>query len=144
MAESKAGSKSKASKSSKTAAAGSGQTFGPGDFVTNPLKPDWGPGRVIDLKRDVVFVYFRDRPGKEVIRMKQSGLRPGERDPELEAISGYVETASGFAIEKKKGTKLGAKPKKNARPVIVFEDIPDVEELELPDDVDMEAELEEE
>ena len=128
------------SKSKKAAApAQPAGTFGPGDFVTNPLKPEWGPGRVVDLKRDVVFVYFRDRPGKEVIRMKQSGLRPGERDPDLEAISGYVETASGFAVEKKKGAKLGAKPKKNVRPVIVFEDIPDDIEIEMPDDVELDA-----
>ena len=120
--------------------------FKPGDFVTNPLKPDWGPGRVVDLKRDVVYVYFRDRPGKEVIRMKQSGLRPGERDPELEGISGYVETASGgFTLEKKKkaGAKPGAKPKKGARPVIHFEDIPDVDDIQLPDDIEMEGELDE-
>ena len=133
------------SKAKKTAPAATGNTlFGPGDFVTNPLKPDWGPGRVVDLKRDVVYVYFRDRPGKEVIRMKQSGLRPGERDAELEGISGYVENASGgFAIEKKKkaGAKLGAKPKKGARPVIHFEDIPDVDDIQLPDDIEMEGEL---
>jgi hypothetical protein len=125
--------KSKSKKAAAPAAGTAGQTFGPGDFVTNPLKPEWGPGRVVDLKRDVVFVYFRDRPGKEVIRMKQNGLRPGDRDPELEAISGYVETASGFAVEKKKGVKLGAKPKKNARPVIVFEDIADDIEAEIAD-----------
>jgi hypothetical protein len=76
--------------------------------------------------------------------MKQSGLRPGERDPELEGISGYVETASGgFTLEKKKkaGAKPAAKPKKGARPVIHFEDIPDVDDIQLPDDMEMEGEL---
>lgn len=88
----------------------------PGDYVTNPLKPDWGPGRVVDLQRNVVFVYFRDRPGKEVIRMKQSGLTPAEVDAELEAIPGFVAKNDGFAIEKPKRV---AKAKK---PVVKFED----------------------
>jgi len=72
--------------------------FGAGDTVTNPLKPDWGPGKVVDLKRDVVFVYFRDRPGKEVIRMKQDGLRAAELDAELEALPEFVEKNGGFAM----------------------------------------------
>ena len=122
--------------------------FKPGDYVTNPLKKEWGPGRVVDLKRDVVFVYFRDRPGKEIIRMKQSGLRPGERDAELEAIPGFVETASGFAVDKKGkafAKQVAAKGKgKKGRPVIVFDDPVDIEEIELPPDEEMEAELDEE
>ena len=126
-----------------------GKLFKPGDYVTNPLKKDWGPGRVVDLKRDVVFVYFRDRPGKEVIRMKQSGLRPGERDPELEAIPGFVEAGDGFAIDKKgkaaakQAAEKGKKGKKS-RPVIVFDDPVDIDEIQLPDDAEMESEMEDE
>ena len=90
-----------------------------GEYVTNPLKPEWGPGRVVDLKRDVVFVFFRDRPGKEVIRMKQSGLVPAEVDTELEAIPGFVEKNGGYAVEKPKRV---AKAKK---PVVKFEQDPE-------------------
>ena len=83
----------------KTPKSNAGKTgFGAGDYVINPLKPDWGPGKVVELKRNVVFVYFRDRPGKEVIRMKQEGLRPAEVDAELEALPAFVEKGEGFGL----------------------------------------------
>ena len=113
----------------------------PGDYVAASLKPEWGPGRVVDVKRDVAFVFFRDRPGKEVIRMKPSFLVPADRDPELEAIAGYVEKGDGFALGKgKKGAKGKSAPK-----TITFE-IPEeieIEEIEL-DPEEMELEQEEE
>lgn len=113
----------------------------PGDYVTNSLKPEWGPGRVVDVKRDIAFVFWRDRPGKEVIRMKPSFLQPAERDPELEAIAGYVEKGDGFALGK---GKKGAKGKSAAK-TITFE-IPDeieIEEIEIdPEEMEMEPEEE--
>ena len=72
--------------------------LGSGDYVTNPLKPDWGPGRVVDVKRDVVFVFFRDRPGREVIRMKESGVVPTQADAELEALPAFVEKGNGYVL----------------------------------------------
>lgn len=106
----------------------------PGDYVTNPLKPEWGPGRVVELKRDVVFVFFRDRPGKEVIRMKQSGLNPTEPDPELEAIPGFVEKNGGYAIERVKRAAKGTTKK----PVIKFaEPVEDIDLGEPPEDLEM-------
>ena len=102
----------------------------PGDYVTNPLKPEWGPGRVVELKRDVVFVFFRDRPGKEVIRMKQSGLVPTDSDPELEAIPGFVEKNGGYAIERVKRAAKGTAKK----PVIKFaEPVEEIDLSELPE-----------
>ena len=80
-----------------------------GDYVTNPLKPDWGPGKVVELKRDLVFVFFRDRPGKEVIRMRESGLVPTEADAELEALPDFVEKGDGYALPRATRRKAPAK-----------------------------------
>ena len=121
-----------------------------GDYVTNPLKPDWGPGRVVDLQRAVVFVYFRDRPGKEVIRMKESGLVPAEPDAQLAEIPGFVEKNGGFAIEKTKraakgGVKVAAKGGKAKPAVIRFEqpDVDDIVEVELDPEEELLDETEE-
>ena len=100
--------------------------FVAGDYVSNPLKPEWGPGRVVDVKRGVTFVYWRDHGGKQVIKMKPSFLRPADRDPELEAIEGYIETEHGYAIGKPKKVTKG----KKSAPVIKFD---------IPDDVEIEA-----
>ena len=123
----KAGKPGKASTSASTA--GSTHEFAPGDYVSNPLKPEWGPGRVVDMKRDIAFVYWRDRPGKQVIKMKPSFLRPADRDPALEAIESYVETVTGFSVGK------GRKPAKGkkAAPVIKFDIPDDIDEIEVAD-----------
>lgn len=85
-----------------------GTGLGSGDYVTNPLKPDWGPGKVVELKRDLVFVYFRDRPGREVIRMRESGLVPTEPDAELEALPDFVEKDSGYVLPRVSRKKAAA------------------------------------
>lgn len=69
-----------------------------GDYVTNDLKPEWGPGRVVEMERGNAFVFFRDRPGKEVIRMKPHVLRAAESDEKLAAIAGFVEKDGGYKV----------------------------------------------
>lgn len=83
-----------------------------GDFVTNPLKPDWGPGRVAGVKRGIVFVYFRDRPGKDVIRMKENGLVAAEPDAVLEALPDFVEKDAGYALPRVTKRKVSAKKRR--------------------------------
>lgn len=83
--------------------------LGSGDYVTNPLKPDWGPGKVVELKRDIVFVFFRDRPGREVIRMRESGLVPAEADAELAALPGFVEKDAGYVLARVSKKRAAAK-----------------------------------
>ncbi|HEX6589082.1 MAG TPA: DUF3553 domain-containing protein [Longimicrobiales bacterium] len=80
----------------------------PGDTVTNPLKPEWGPGRVVALERNLVFVFFRDRPVAEVIRMKETGLAVAEPDPGLAALPDFTPRDGGYAVPaaaRKKATK---------------------------------------
>lgn len=89
----------------------------PGDTVTNPLKPEWGPGRVIALERNLVFVFFRDRPVAEVIRMKEAGLTPAEPDPILEALPAFVPRDGHYAVPaaaRKKAPKAPKASKKKA------------------------------
>jgi len=35
-----------------------------GDYVTHPIKPEWGLGRVLDVAGHTLTVYFRDLPGE--------------------------------------------------------------------------------
>ena len=91
MAESRTKSRSKAAPARRDG-------LNPGDTVTNPLKPDWGPGRVIALERNLVFVFFRDRPVPEVIRMKEAGLVPAEPDPVLDALPAFPARDGGYAV----------------------------------------------
>lgn len=83
--------------------------LGSGDYVTNPLKPDWGPGKVVELKRNVVFVFFRDRPGGEVIRMRETGLVPAQADAELEALPAFIEKGDGYALPRVTRKRAAAK-----------------------------------
>lgn len=80
-----------------------------GDYVTNPLKPDWGPGRVAGVKRGIVFVYFKDRPGKDVIKMREAGLVRAETDADLEALPGFVEKETGYTLARASSTRGKAK-----------------------------------
>ena len=109
MAEAKTKSRSKAAPARRDG-------LNPGDTVTNPLKPDWGPGRVIALERNLVFVYFRDREVAEVIRMKEEGLAVAEPDPTLDALPAFVARDRGYAVpaaarRKKAAAKKAATPK---------------------------------
>lgn len=36
-----------------------------GEYVTHPARPEWGPGRVLDVRGSDVTVYFRDVPGDD-------------------------------------------------------------------------------
>ena len=85
--------------------------LGSGDYVTNDLKPEWGPGRVVEMQRGNAFVFFRDRPGKEVIRMKQHVLRAAEPDEELAAIPGFTEKDGGYAVTRPKRVTKPKTPK---------------------------------
>ena len=59
-----------------------------GTVVDNPLKPDWGPGRIVGTKGKNVWVVFRDHPGREAKLMTPDGLRPAElqHDPILDNL----------------------------------------------------------
>jgi hypothetical protein len=59
-----------------------------GTVVDNPLKPDWGPGRIVGTKGKNVWVVFRDHPGREAKLMASDGLRPAasQHDPILDNL----------------------------------------------------------
>jgi len=59
-----------------------------GTVVDNPLKPNWGPGRVVGTKGKNIWVIFRDHPGREAKLMAPDGLRPAEsqHDPILDNL----------------------------------------------------------
>src|SRR5512141_10522 len=60
----------------------------PGTLVDNPLKPDWGPGKVLRLEGAIAVVLFRNAPDGEAKRFKIDFLRVAAKqtDPELDAI----------------------------------------------------------
>ena len=59
-----------------------------GTVVDNPLKPDWGPGRIVGTKGKNVWVVFRDHPGREAKLMAPGGLLPAalQYDPILDNL----------------------------------------------------------
>ena len=109
MAETRTKSRSKAAPARR-------EGLNPGDTVTNPLKPDWGPGRVIALERNLVFVFFRDRPVPEVIRMKEEGLTPAEPDPVLDALPAFVARDGHYAVPAAARRKKAATTTKKKKP----------------------------
>lgn len=60
----------------------------PGTLVENPLKPEWGPGKVLRLDGAIAVVLFRNAPDGEAKRFKADFLTVAAKqtDPELDAI----------------------------------------------------------
>ncbi len=59
-----------------------------GTLVENPLKPEWGPGKVLRVEGAIAVVLFRNAPDGEAKRFKADFLTVASRqtDPELDAI----------------------------------------------------------
>lgn len=78
----------------------------PGMVVENPLKSEWGPGKVLRLEGSVAVVIFRDDPDRAPKRFKSEFLRvaKSQADPELDLIQ--VGAAGGTVARK---TRTGAR-----------------------------------
>src|SRR4051812_28970020 len=65
-----------------------------GLLVTHPNRPEWGPGKVLDVAGDVAVICFRDAPetkageGVKRIDVKRMPLpaAPSQTDPWLDAL----------------------------------------------------------
>ena len=68
-----------------------------GLIVTHPKKPEWGPGRVLDLQGTHAIVYFRDIPGDDpnlavrTLDLQYASLNTGDvqSDPLLDNLPPY-------------------------------------------------------
>ena len=78
----------------------------PGMLVENPLKPEWGPGKVLRLEGSVAVVIFRDDPDRAPKRFRSEFLTSAksQADPELDLIQVGV---GGGAVARK--TRTGAR-----------------------------------
>ena len=65
-----------------------GQDTGVGRVVDNPMQPGWGPGRVVAIKGNNLWVVFRDHPGHEAKLMTPTALRlaASQSDPILDNL----------------------------------------------------------
>jgi hypothetical protein len=71
-----------------------------GCLVENPLKPEWGPGKVAHARGDTLFVFFRDLPGERARRFRADALRlaASQSDPILDNLPPFVEKDSDILI----------------------------------------------
>lgn len=72
----------------------------PGKLVENPLKPEWGPGKVLRLEGALAEVVFRDDPDRSPRRFKAGFLTTAasQTDPVLDLIE---VGAAGSALKRK-------------------------------------------
>lgn len=67
--------------------------IGEGSIVENPLKPEWGPGKVARLRGDKADVFFRDLAGERARTFKLDALRlaASQSDPILDNLPPFTE-----------------------------------------------------
>jgi hypothetical protein len=71
-----------------------------GTLVENPLSPEWGPGMIAHIRRDVAYVFFRGVPDRRAKRFKVDGLRlaPEQSDPILDNLPEFVEKDGEYLL----------------------------------------------
>ena len=64
-----------------------------GTIVDNSKMPEWGPGRVLDIRGDTLIVYFRDYPGEGIKKIGAKAgvltLAPSQTDAQLDNLPPY-------------------------------------------------------
>jgi hypothetical protein len=73
--------------------------YGVGFLVTHPRRPEWGPGRILEVRGLKVTVYFRDLRGddpREAVKTIDTGsvrlpLAEAQADPFLDNLPPYVD-----------------------------------------------------
>lgn len=82
-----------------------------GRLVENPLKPEWGPGKVVHAEGAIVHVFFRDLPGERARRFRQSALRLADvqSDPVLDNLPPFVEHDGDWVIPRGRITPAQAR-----------------------------------
>lgn len=72
-----------------------------GALVMNPLKPGWGPGKVVHVRNDTAFVFFRDFiEHRRALKFKiaQLHLAADQSDPILDNLPPFVEKDGDFLL----------------------------------------------
>ena len=72
-----------------------------GNYVTNPLKPGWGPGKVVHVRNGTAFVFFREYvEHRRALKFKVDQLRLAEdqSDPILDNLPPFVEKNGEFLL----------------------------------------------
>lgn len=77
-----------------------------GTLVINPSKPEWGPGKVVKLASQRVYVVWRDLPDREAKAMVPSALKraPDQGDPILNNLPPLVEKDGKLLLPKNRVT----------------------------------------
>lgn len=72
-----------------------------GTLVVNSLKREWGPGKVVHVRNDTAFVFFRDFVGhRRALKFKISQLQfaPQQSDPILDNLPPIIEKDGEFLL----------------------------------------------
>ncbi|MFN7949910.1 MAG: hypothetical protein U0Z53_31470 [Blastocatellia bacterium] len=64
-----------------------------GTLVESPARPEWGPGKIVRVVPERVYVIWRDRPGREAKAIVTSALRlaADQHDPVLDHLPPLIE-----------------------------------------------------
>jgi hypothetical protein len=95
-----------------------------GTLVENPSVPDWGPGRVVDVRGDTAHVFFRDVEDHRAKRFKADRLRLAgdQSDALLDNLPEFTEKSGELCLSSRRVTFDQAKAKFLGRYPGGFED----------------------
>lgn len=98
--------------------------FRVGDLVDHPLKVEWGPGKIVKIVPERVYVVWRDLPGREAKLLVTSAVRRAadQRDAILDNLPPLVEKDGKLVLPKDRITFQQAVDKFHARFPRGFED----------------------
>jgi len=95
-----------------------------GDLVVHPIKPEWGPGKIVKVLPERVYVVWRDLPDREAKQLITSAVRlaADQHDAVLDNLPPLVEKDGKLVLPTERITFLQAVEKFHATFPQGFED----------------------
>jgi len=86
---------------------------GVGTLVENPSAPEWGPGKVVDVRGNTAHVFFRDFEDHRAKRFKADRLRLADvqSDPILDNLPPFAEKSGELGLSSRRVTMGRARAK---------------------------------
>jgi hypothetical protein len=86
-----------------------------GTLVENEGAPQWGPGKIVHIAGDNLYIFFRDIEGKEAKKFKADSpalrITASQSDPILDNLPPLVEKGGGWVVPGKRLTLMSSKGK---------------------------------